>query len=95
MADENVIQSVGNVVARDLRARYPEVKVFFFAPRNWEMMRVHIADKRDRSGRTGRLFDIGSVHLLDTMTAKEMICELEPRIEQRVREFIETRKLRA
>jgi hypothetical protein len=88
MIDTKLLQSIGNVVARDLRDKYPTVVVRFFALKGWSEMRVYIADRNDPGGSTGRLYDLGMAQQPELFLVKDITRLLEGRIEQQVRDFI-------
>lgn len=82
MDDIKLIQSIGNVAARNLENQYGSLQIKFFAMRGPGEMRVFIADKHDTSGKTGRLYDLGALPPQpDPIILRNVLTLLEERIE--------------
>ena len=89
MDDIKLIQSIGNVAARNIENKYHALQVKFFAMKGKSEMRVFIGEKHDTSGKTGRLFDLGDMPPLpDPIVIKNVLAVLEGRIEQQVKQFL-------
>jgi hypothetical protein len=89
MDNIKLIQSIGNVAARNIESKYPSLQVKFFAMKGPGEMRVFIADKHDTSGKTGRLYDLGTLPPMpDPIIIKDMLELLEARIEGQVKMFL-------
>ena len=91
MADLKLIQSMGNVAARNIERRYPFLQVKFFAIKGWNEMRVFIAEKHDTRSKTGRLYDLGEMMPpQEPLIIKDVLALLESRIEPHVKGFLRT-----
>jgi hypothetical protein len=89
MDNIKLIQSIGNVAARNIEGKYRSLQVKFFAMKGPGEMRVFIADKHDTSGKTGRLYDLGELPPQpDPIIIKNMLALLEERIEMQVKQFL-------
>ena len=89
MDDIKLIQSIGNVAARNIENKYDSLQVKFFAMKGLGEMRIFIAEKHDTSGKTGRLYDLGEMPPQpDPLIIKNMLTLLEQRIEQQVKQFL-------
>lgn len=90
MDDLKLIQSIGNVAARNIENKYRALQVKFFAMKGLGEMRVFIADKHDTSGKTGRLYDLGALPPQpDPIIIKNVLALLESRIETQVKTFLQ------
>lgn len=89
MDDIKLIQSIGNVAARNVENKYRSLQVKFFAMKGLGEMRVFIAEKRDTSGKTGRLYDLGELPPQpEPVVIKNVLNVLEERIEGQVKQFL-------
>jgi hypothetical protein len=89
MDDIKLIQSIGNVAARNLENKYRALQVKFFAMKGGGEMRVFIGEKHDTSGKTGRLYDLGQMPAqTDPIIIKNVLTLLEGRIEAQVKQFL-------
>jgi hypothetical protein len=89
MDDLKLIQSIGNVAARNIENKYRALQVKFFAMKGGGEMRVFIGEKHDTSGKTGRLYDLGEMPILpDPIVIKNALTLLEERIEAQVKQFL-------
>ena len=89
MDDIKLIQSIGNVAARNIENKYQSLQVKFFAMKGLGEMRIFIAEKHDTSGKTGRLYDMGvMLPLSDPVVIKNVLALLEERMEQQVKQFL-------
>jgi len=90
MDDIKLIQSIGNVAARNIENKYQSLQVKFFAMKGLGEMHIFIAEKHDTSGKTGRLCDMGAMlPLSDPVVIKKVLALLEERIEQQVKQFLQ------
>lgn len=90
MDNLKLIQSIGNVAARNIENKYRAVQVKFFAMKGPGEMRVFIAHKHDTSGKTGRLYDLGTMPPQpEPIVIKNVLTLLEGRIEQQVRQYLQ------
>lgn len=90
MLENKLFQSIGNVAARTIEYKYPNVEIHFFALRSGAESRIHIAARNDTSGRTGRLYDLDPIPMSDTPLVKDIASALEKQIERHVREFLQS-----
>ena len=89
MDDIKLIQSIGNVAARNVESKYTSLQVKFFAMKGRGELRVFIADKHDTSGKTGRLFDLGELPPMpEPIVIQTMLRTLEEKIEAQVKQFL-------
>jgi hypothetical protein len=89
MDDIKLIQSIGNVAARNIENKYRSLQVKFFAMKGPGELRVFIADREDATGKTGRLFDLGALPPQpDPIIIKNTLTLLEERIETQVKQFL-------
>ena len=89
MDDIKLIQSIGNVAARNVENKYRALQVKFFAIKGGGEMRVFIGEKHDTSGKTGRLYDLGEMPpQSDPIVIKSVLSLLEVRIETQVKQFL-------
>jgi len=89
MDDIKLIQSIGNVAARNVENKYRALQVKFFAIKGGGEMRVFIGEKHDTSGKTGRLYDLGEMPpQSDPIIIKNVLSLLEGRIETQVKQFL-------
>lgn len=89
MDDIKLIQSIGNVAARNVENKYRALQVKFFAMKGMGEMRVFIGEKHDTSGKTGRLYDLGEMPPQpDPIIIKNVLALLEERIEAQVKQFL-------
>lgn len=86
MIEMKLLQSLGNVAARTVEYKYPNLEIRFFALKD-AAARIYVATRGDSSGRTGRLFEIGALPETATSAVKDMSILLETRIDAAVREF--------
>lgn len=87
LSDNKLLQSIGNIAARHVESKYRAIEVRFFAFRG--EARVHIADRHDRSEKTGRLYDLGPLPPPnEPIVIKDTIRAWERQIEMYVREFL-------
>lgn len=90
MIDMKMLQQVGNLAAKSINNRYPLLDVRFFAMKEGSSGRVVILPKGDKSGRTSRLFELGTLPELDPIVqSKELTSLLTGRIEGAVKEFLQ------
>jgi hypothetical protein len=91
MTNLKIIQSIGNVAARNIERKYPFLQVKFFVIKDWNEMRVFIAEKHDTPSKTGRLYDLGQVTPpKEPFVINEVVALLESRIEPHVKGFLKT-----
>lgn len=90
--DIRLLQNIGNIAARAVQGRYPTVEIRFFALNDGLEGRIHLSLKGDKSGRTGRLYDvqIAPTQPADALFLKEIAVPLEKQIEAHVLEFLGT-----
>jgi hypothetical protein len=89
MDNIKLIQSIGNVAARNIEGQYRSLQVKFFAMKGPGELRVFIADREDATGKTGRLFDLGALPPQpDPIIIKNTLTLLEERIETQVKQFL-------
>jgi hypothetical protein len=89
MDDLKLIQSIGDVAARNIENKYRSLQIKFFAMKGPGEMRVFIADKHDTSAKTGRLYDRGVMPPQpQPIIIKDVLTLLEERIEQQAKQFL-------
>ncbi len=88
MLDLKVLQQIGNMAVKDVQKKYPSVEIRFFALKSGDVGRVHIADKQDNGGRTGRLYDLEPLARAEVPVVKDIALQLSSSIERRVRDFL-------
>jgi hypothetical protein len=87
MIDQKLLQSVGNLAARDVETRYPDLNIRFLALKNDSQMKVAITPKSDKSGKTVRLFELQPLGDMDPTAIKQISENLESQIIQAVQHF--------
>jgi hypothetical protein len=92
--DIRLLQNIGNIASRAVQAKYPAVDIRFFALKEGEEGRIHLSLKGDKSGRTGRLYDvhIAPTQPTDALFLKEIAVPLENQIETHVLDFLKTNR---
>jgi hypothetical protein len=88
MIDPKILQSIGNMVAKDVQTKYPKVVIKFFADRVRDEMQIYIADRNARNDHTGLLYSLGTIPPEQTTAVKDIAKFLETRIEKQVRLFL-------
>jgi hypothetical protein len=88
MFDPKVIQSIGNWVVKDVEKRYPAVEIRFFALKDNSGARIYIAERQNKAGLTGRLFELDRVPLTDPLVVKDVANFLNDQIERHVRNYL-------
>lgn len=88
--DIRLLQNLGNIASRAVQGKYPTVEIRFFVLKEGEEGRIHLSLKGDKSGRTGRLYDvqIAPTQPTDALFLKEIAVPLEKQIEAHVLEFL-------
>lgn len=88
MIDPKIIQSIGNLVAKDVQHKYPSVTIKFFADRVRDELQIYIADRNTSSDHTGMLYNLGNIPPEQTTAVKDIAKFLENGIEKQVRLFL-------
>jgi hypothetical protein len=88
MIDPKIIQSIGNLVAKDVQHKYPSVIIKFFADRVRDEIQIFIADRNTRDDHTGMLYTLGTIPPEQTTAVKDIAKFLENGIEKQVRQFL-------
>jgi hypothetical protein len=91
MIDPKIIQSIGNLVAKDVQNKYPSIVIKFFADRVRDEIQIFIADKNTRSDHTGMLYSLGTIPPEQTTAVKDIAKFLENGIEKQVRIFLKVK----
>ena len=89
MIDQKLLQSVGNLAARDVETRFPQLYIRFLALKNDSQMKVAITTRSDKSGKTVRLFELQPLGDIDPTVIKLISENLEAQMLQAVQKFNE------
>jgi phosphopantothenate synthetase len=89
MIDQKLLQSIGNLAARDVENHYPQLNVRFLALRNGAQMKAAVTSKGDKSGRTVRLFDLQPLGDVEPTAVKEITDNLVRQLERAVQDYNE------
>ncbi len=90
MIDQKLLQSIGNMAARSVCTKHPDLDIRFLAVKNGTEIKAAIVSKGDKSGRTARIFELKPLGDVDADAVKTISENLENQIEQAVLDFFDT-----
>lgn len=86
MIDQKLLQSLGNMAARNVCNKHPDLDIRFLVVKNGEM-KAAIVPKGDKSGRTAHIHDLKPLDNVDPDAVKFIQDTIEQQLEQIAQEF--------